>query len=121
MIKSFFDSVVSLDEAVSVTIPQVELGLVLRLHIIAQLPGVVKEASLRVQRKDSNLHRLSVLREHALVQLCACTQGARDARVVMKTFLSACIIIQVSVSFPPALSVAAAASRATLHVSYNYC
>lgn len=46
MVESLFDTVISFNEAVSVTIAQVELGFVPRVHEVAQLPGVVKEGSL---------------------------------------------------------------------------
>lgn len=117
VVESLFDAVVSFDEAVSVTVPQVEVGFVPRVHVVAQLPGVVKEGSLRVQRKDPDLHRLSVLREDALIQLCSSTQGAGDRRLIAKPFLTKRIIVQVSVPFRLPLS--AAAPAVTLHGSYD--
>lgn len=121
MVKFLFDTVVSFNKAVSVTVPQVKVGFVTRLHVVAQLPGVVKESSVRVQRKHPDLHRLSVLREDAFIQLCSSTQRARDWRLSSdpKPFLRARIILKASVSFRHALSAAAAAaaSRGTLHVS----
>lgn len=120
MVKSLLDAVISFNEAVSVTVPQVEVGFVARIHVVTQLSGVVKEGSLGVQRKDPDFHRLSVLREDTFIQLCSSTQGPGDWRLITgsKPFLSERVLVKVSFSFRLTLS-AAAASRVTLHVSYD--
>lgn len=69
MVQPLLHTVVSFNKAIPVSVPQVEIWIPVRLHVVPHLPAVVEESTLRVEGKTSHFHRLFVNRKVSFIKL----------------------------------------------------
>lgn len=82
MVQLLLHSVISLYEAILVSISQIKIRISVRFHIVPHLPAVIEESTLRVKGKRSYFNRLFVHGEISFIELPSSAQNLRGERIL---------------------------------------